>query len=149
MSELIRPAGSAEGEYQLLEHTADMGIEARAATLDALFVGAARGLQEVLFDQACPTDGDHRLQVELQAEDAEELLVAWLGEILFMVEQRGFCPAFFLIEEIDRQRLKGSVVGRYQQEGCRPQREVKAVTYHLLRVLHRDNRWQAQVYLDL
>lgn len=149
MPELIGPEDSAAGDYRLLEHTADMGIEAWADTLDALFIAAARGLQEILFGQGCTTEGHLQLRVELQAGDEEELLVAWLGEILFLVEQRSFCPAFFVIDEIGRQSLKGSLVGRYQQEGFRPLREVKAVTYHLLRVLHRDNRWQARVYLDL
>lgn len=149
MSELVHAENAAAGNYRLLEHTADMGIEARADTLDALFIAAARGLKEILFGQDCPTKGDQSLTLELQAGDIEELLVVWLGEILFLVEQRGFCPAFFVIEEIEPQSLKGSVFGRFQQEESRPLREVKAVTYHLLRVLHRDNRWQAQVYLDL
>lgn len=149
MLELIRQEDSAAGDYRLLEHTADMGIEAWANSLDALFIASARGLQEVLFGQTGSTQGQQQLKVELQAGDEEELLVAWLGEILFLVEQRGICPAFFVIEEIGRQNLKGSVVGRYQQEGSRPLREVKAVTYHLLRVLRQDNRWQARVYLDL
>lgn len=149
MPELIRREDSAAGDFRLLEHTADMGIEARADTLDALFIAAARGLQEILFGQDCPTKGDQSLKLELEAGDVEELLVVWLGEILFLVEQRGFCPAFFVIEEIGPQSLTGSVFGRFQQEECRPLREVKAVTYHLLRVLRQDNRWQARVYLDL
>jgi SHS2 domain-containing protein len=149
MPELIVPQGSTAGGYRLLEHTADMGIEAWADSLDALFIAAARGLQEILFGQAGSAEGHRQLKVELQAEDEEELLVAWLGEVLFLVQQRGFCPAFFVIEEIGRQKLKGSLVGGYQQEGSGPLREVKAITYHLLRVLHRDNRWQARVYLDL
>ncbi|APG28185.1 hypothetical protein A7E78_10205 [Syntrophotalea acetylenivorans] len=149
MPKLIVPQDSTAGGYRLLEHTADMGIEAWADSLDALFIAAARGLQEILFGPNGLPVGHQQLKVELQAGDEEELLVAWLGEILFLVEQRGFCPVFFVIEEIGRQTLKGSVVGRYQQEGTSPLREVKAVTYHLLRVLHRDNRWQARVYLDL
>lgn len=149
MPELEVPKDSTAGDYRLLEHTADMGIEAWADSLDALFIAAARGLQEILFGTIGSAEGQQQLKIELQAGDEEELLVAWLGEILFLVEQRGFYPAFFVIEEIGRQKLKSSVVGRYQQEGTGPLREVKAVTYHLLRVVHRDNRWQARVYLDL
>ncbi len=149
MPDLMGSQDSALGDYRLLEHTADMGIEAWADTLDALFIGAARGLQEVLFGQADLMEGQQSLQVQLQAGNEEELLVAWLGEILFLVEQRGFCPALFHIEEIGPHSLKGSVVGRYQQQDCRPLREVKAVTYHLLRVFHQQSGWQARVYLDL
>ena len=149
MAEVVEPKDSTAGDYRLLEHTADMGIEAWADSLDALFIAAARGLQEVLFGSAGSSEGQQQLTVDLEAGDEEELLVAWLGEILYLVEQRSFCPAFFVIEGIERQKLKGSMVGGYQQEGSRPLREVKAVTYHLLQVLHRDNRWQARVYLDL
>ncbi len=149
MPDLMGSQDSALGDYRLLEHTADMGIEAWADTLDALFIGAARGLQEVLFGQDDLMEGQQSLQVQLQAGNEEELLVAWLGEILFFVEQRGFCPALFHIEEIGPHSLKGSVVGRYQQQDCRPLREVKAVTYHLLRVFHQQSGWQARVYLDL
>lgn len=149
MPELMGPEDSGAGDYRLLEHTADMGIEAWAGSLDTLFIAAARGLREILFGQSGSSEAHQQLKVELQAGDEEELLVAWLGEVLFLVEQRGFYPAFFLIEEIGRKNLKGSVVGRYQREGYRPLREVKAVTYHLLRVRHQDNRWTARVYLDL
>ncbi len=66
MAETHRPPDVAAG-YRLLEHTADMGIEAQAATLDALFVGAARGLLEVLFGRPYPAEERQRLEVELEA----------------------------------------------------------------------------------
>lgn len=149
MTEAVQLPGVEAGNYRLLEHTADMGIEASAATLDALFVGAAQGLQEILFGQTCPVKVVMQLKIKLQAADWEELLVAWLGEILFHVDQRGFCPAGFHIEELVDHRLTASLVGEYQREELRPLREVKAVTYHRLQVLERDGGWQARVYLDL
>ena len=137
------------GNYRLLEHTADMGIEVWAATLDALFVCAARGLLEILFGRPCPVEARQQLKIELQAADWEELLVAWLGEILFLVEQRGFCPAVFHIEDLVGHRLTASLVGENQREGLSPLREVKAVTYHRLRVQKQGGGWLARVYLDL
>jgi SHS2 domain-containing protein len=137
------------GKYRLLEHTADMGIEAWATTLDALFVSAAQGLQEILFGRPCPVAARQQLNIELQAADREELLVAWLGEILFLVGQRRFCPAVFHVEELGDHRLRASLAGEYQRQGLRPLREVKAVTYHRLQVQEQDGGWQATVYLDL
>ncbi|MEZ4485708.1 MAG: archease [Syntrophotaleaceae bacterium] len=148
MAESHQPPHAA-GTYRLLEHTADMGIEAQAATLDALFVGAARGLLEVLFGQPCLAGEGQRLEVKLEAGDTEELLVAWLGEILFQVEQRRFCPAVFQFDEIGRRHLRGSITGEYQRKELVPLREVKAVTYHRLKVEQRQDGWKARVYLDL
>lgn len=135
--------------YRLLEHTADMGIEAQGATLDALFIGAACGLREVLFGQSCPVEERQRLKVALDADDTEELLVAWLGEILYLVGQRGFCPAVFKIEKIGSRSLRGAIIGEFQREGLAPLREVKAVTYHRLCVERHKGGWRARVYLDL
>jgi SHS2 domain-containing protein len=149
MNESVQPPERVTGNYRLLEHTADMGIEARAATLEALFVCAARGLQEILFGSSCLIEARQQLKIELQAADWEELLVAWLGEILFLVEQRSFCPAVFHIEDLVGHRLTASLVGEYQREGLSPLREVKAVTYHRLRVQEQGGGWQARVYLDL
>lgn len=149
MSEPVQSPEMVADHYRLLEHTADMGIEARAASLDALFVCAARGLREVLFGRACPVKAREQLKVELQAADREELLVAWLGEILFLVEQRGFFPAVFQVEELGDHLLKASLVGEYQRRGLSPLREVKAVTYHRLLVQKKGDGWQARVYLDL
>ncbi len=149
MNESVLPPEMVVGNYRLLEHTADMGIEAWATTLDALFVCAARGLLEILFGRRCPVEAQQKLKIELQAANWEELLVAWLGEILFLVEQRGFCPAVFHLEELVDHRLTVRLVGEYTREGLSPLREVKAVTYHRLLVQEQSGGWQARVYLDL
>lgn len=149
MVEVPNQPSTAGGQYRLLEHTADMGIEAQAHSLAALFICTARGLLEILFDTPCPPPGRQRLLVALQRSDVEELLVAWLGEILFLVEQRDFCPVGFHIEELEGGRLRGSVVGEFSSGEIRPVREVKAVTYHRLRVQRHEGLWKARVYLDL
>ncbi len=140
---------SAAGHYRLLEHTADMGIEAQADSLAALFIYTARGLLEILFDTPCVPGGGQRLPVTLHRADTEELLVAWLGEVLFLIEQREFCPVGFHIEELEGGRLRGSVVGEFRPGEIRPVREVKAVTYHRLSVQRHKGTWKARVYLDL
>lgn len=149
MTESVRRRDSATGDYRLLEHTADMGIEARAATLDALFVAAARGLQEIVFGRHWAAEPRQEIGVTLEGGDLEELLVAWLGEILFIMEQDCFCPAAFHIAEINGRRLKGSISGEPCREGERPLREVKAVTYHRISVRQQHEGWRAQVYVDL
>ena len=137
------------GDYRLLEHTADMGIEARGATLGELFVAAARGLQEIVFGRSCAAEPRQEICVNVEGGDLEELLVAWLGESLFIMEQHRFCPAAFHITEIDGRRLRGSISGEPCGEKQSPLREVKAVTYHRVSVRQQQRGWRAQVYVDL
>ncbi len=126
-----------------------MGLEAGGETLGELFVNAALALRTVLLGDRCLVP-DLVQEVELPGEDSEELLVAWLSEILYLLETRGLCPCAFEIDEIDGKRLRGRIRGLCVVEcAIELEREVKAVTWHRLSVSCNEGRWRARVYLDL
>lgn len=135
--------------YRLLEHTADMGIEAEGETQAALFQQMAMGLRQIITE--CP---DVRSQTEMMIEvvgmDREELLVNWLGELVFLLETRHFLPVCFEIGTIDEQRLKARVWGEtFDPARHFLEREVKAITYHQIKVESSGKGWSAQVFVDL
>jgi SHS2 domain-containing protein len=135
--------------FRLLEHTADMGIAAEGETLAALFQQAALGLRQII---TATTDIEPRQEVllEVRGQDREELLVNWLDELIFLVEQRRLLPAVFEIQSASEKRLCARIWGepldpaRHELE-----REVKAVTYHQISVERTRSGWRAQVYVDL
>lgn len=136
------------GEWRLLEHTADMGLEASADDPAGLFAAAAEALMAILG-----ADGERRpleaRTVRVGADDLGELMVNWLGEVLFLVEQ-GFVPARFEIARIGRTGLEAVIKGEFRDPGRQGlEREVKAVTYHRLQVEETDGRWRARVFVDL
>lgn len=136
------------GSFELLEHTADIGIAARGKSLEELFGAAARALMAVISQKA-PVEARQEKTVEVTGEELDELLVNWLNEILFLFES-GFFPACFEIEAAERTVLKAKVRGEAFDPGRHPiEREVKAATYHLIRVEQQGGEWHARVYLDL
>jgi SHS2 domain-containing protein len=135
--------------YQLLEHTADMGIEATGADLGELFVAAARGLREIVFGDQTSAEREEEFPIELAAGDAEELLVVWLNELLFLMHDRGVFPTGFQLGDIDSLHLRGTVYGVSNSADLEPVREVKAVTFHRLNVVRREDHWHTRVYVDL
>lgn len=136
-------------DFRLLAHTADMGIEATGNSRAEVFVAAAQGLKQMIFGDI-PVVSRQSTPVALNGDDAVELLVAWLGEILYLFEVRGLVPGEFVIHEITETSLRGEVRGEPFDPKRHPvEREVKAVTYHQLSV-ERDNQgWRARVYVDL
>jgi len=137
------------GEFRLLAHTADMGIEATGDSLAGLFVAAASGLKEIIFGDIAVASRQST-PVALTGDDAVELLVAWLGEILYLFEVRGLVPAEFVISEITENSLRGEVCGEPFDSKRHPvEREVKAITYHQLSVQQQAQGWRARVYVDL
>ncbi|HXV19947.1 MAG TPA: archease [Desulfuromonadales bacterium] len=137
------------GTHRLLEHTADMGIEASGETIEELFAQAAYGLLEIIAGTPQALCREERI-VTVEGGDAEELLVNWLNEILYLFEIRRFFPLDFEIEEVRGNRLLARVRGEPFDPQRHPvEREVKAVTYHQLRVEKTDGLWHARVYVDL
>jgi SHS2 domain-containing protein len=135
--------------YRLLEHTGDMGIEATGETLEELFAQAAYGMMEVITSLAHPSPREEKV-VEVRGGDVGELLVNWLNEILFLFDPREFFPADFEIEEAGWQKVKARIRGEPFDPNRHPiEREIKAVTYHQLKVEKSNGQWIARVYVDI
>jgi len=136
-------------DFRLLAHTADMGIEATGDSRAEVFVAAARGLRNMIFGDV-PVTPRQSAPVSLAGGNIDELLVTWLGEILYLFEVRGLVPAEFVIGEITETSLHGEVRGEPFDPKRHPvEREVKAITYHQLYVEQKAQGWRARVYVDL
>lgn len=137
------------GTHRLLEHTADMGIEVEAESLEDLFAEAALGLREVIFDGSRGWALD-TYTLEARGEDEGEMLVDFLAEVLFLVESRGLFPATIASLVIEGSSVRAGIGAEpFDSERHVVEREVKAVTFHQLRVERLGGLWRAQVYLDL
>ena len=135
------------GRFELLEHTADVGVRARGATLEEAFEQATLGLAEVLGARR-PGPGEP-VAVAVTAGDPGGLLVDWLNEVLWQHETRGHAAiAGVRVERVADGRAAGSVAF----SSTAPPADgtfVKAVTYHRLRVDRDAGGWLAEVYLDV
>jgi SHS2 domain-containing protein len=155
------------GGFELLEHTADIGIRARGASLEEVFEHATEGLAEVLgalrpggsggppgwspgesggSGEAGPGEA---VAVEVSAGDPGGLLVDWLNEVLWLREVRQAVVRGVRVERVGDGTASGEVVlaaGGPEPDGTL----VKAVTYHRLRVEpDPGGGWLAEVYLDV
>jgi SHS2 domain-containing protein len=135
--------------FETFEHTADIGLAARGRTLEELFENAAMGLVDLMVDPAGLRE-DTRLEVSVSAQDRDALLVAWLNELLYVLDARGVLPRRCRVTRISDTDLTAELWGeRVDRERHTLRRLVKAATYHGLRVANTDGRWEARVILDL
>jgi len=135
--------------FRLLEHTADIGIEAWGPTQSNLFEQAALGLRHLLVGTSQVTHNQQH-QVHLDAEDAGELLVAWLNEIIFLFETQNLIPGEFRVERTNENELRAVIHAEpYTPERHVVEHQVKAATYHQLSLEQGSDGWHARIYLDL
>jgi SHS2 domain-containing protein len=136
----------------MLDHTADAGFEVRAPTLGGLFEEALRGLLLVMFERPPERGGDER-RVSLAAPDLETLLVRWLNELAYLIQEEGFVPSGGtpgVGESPEGFSLAASLSGTgFDPEAQGWQGEVKSATFHGLAVERGEGGWMARVILDV
>lgn len=138
-----------EPAYRLIEHTADMGIEARANSPEAVLVTMACGLKELMFGDS-PVRERLQTQVSCSGEDAVEQLVAWLNEVVYWCDQDNRVPARFAVTLHEDQSLQGTIWGElFDPRRHAMERQVKSVTYHQACLTCGADGCFARVYVDL
>ena len=131
--------------YRILEHTADIGIEASAADIPSLFSEAVRATAAVILD-ADPPAGNERTSVSAGSDDPATLLAAVLSEALWHFESTSALPVAADLEVSDTTATGTFRVVRDVVVGGPA---IKAVTYHQLSVERAGDGWRACVYFDV
>ncbi len=135
--------------YKFIEHTADMGIEARGTSLAETIEEAAHGLIIMIFGEL-PVSVVVRNDIVIRAEDPVELLVSTLNEIVCQVEIGNLVPAGLNIEFLSETELRGKIPGEcFDADRHIVEREVKSVTYHRACLEEDENGFHTRVYVDL
>jgi len=135
--------------FNLIDHPADLGIEARGATMAQAFEQAAIGLMSVILDL---TSVEARLSrdVTLEASDLEHLLVKWLAEVLYLYDGEKFVSREFSVSELRQDSLRATVLGEtFVGEKHVTRLDVKAVTYHQLIVEETNTGCRVRLFLDI
>ena len=139
--------------YRFLEHTTDALVEAWGPTLERAFASAAKGLFETMINTK-KVDLKTDEQVSSSGHDELELLYNWLEELLLRFEIRTMVYSQFEIEPISRfydtLKLRAIARGeRYDGAKHEAKTEIKAVTYHLMKVERDPDQVRVRFLLDL
>ncbi|HEX2239599.1 MAG TPA: archease [Actinomycetota bacterium] len=135
------------GGYEVLEHTADVGIRARAETLEDLFREATLGLLGIT---GARSDGEGEvIPIVVHARDLGGALVDWLDEVLYLQDARDAVITEIRLETVDEEGRAAGTVSVAPRDHALEGTAVKAVTYHQLRVEPTNSGWLAEVYFDV
>lgn len=137
-----------EARYHLLDHTADMAFRLEAPSWPELLRIGTVAVGEVVLEAPADETLEPRA-LEVRGADFEDVLVAWLGESVVLLDEDLWLARDARIEEADETVARGVLLGRSLGED--PDRVIKAVTYHDLAVQPGcgTEPWRATVVLDL
>ena len=137
--------------YELFEHTADLGLRARGDDLPAVFADTGRALYAAIVARPEKVRPHRQVQFVLSGEALDLLLFDWLAELLYRFDSEGFVGSEIELTLDDSGRLEAIVSGEPLDEARHGRaREVKAITYHGLRLEQGDDGgWLAEVIVDI
>jgi len=135
--------------YQIIDHTADLGIIVEGTDEENLFIRAAYAMMDLMVKGNFSRKTVIK-DVSLQGEDFPDLMVKWLGEILYLFEGDKLIVNSIEIKSISPIKLESMLtLTSFEPEHHQVIREIKAVTYHQISVEKVNDGWQARVIFDI
>jgi SHS2 domain-containing protein len=136
-------------DFELLEHTADVGMRVRAPTLAAVIERATAGMAEIAGLWRPGAVATAEIDIGVEAGDPGAVLVDWLNEVLYTLEVRSAALRGVTVRAAGEQGAAGRLVVAQLEDVHFEGTPVKAATLHGLDVRAEGGGWVATVYLDI
>ena len=135
-------------EFEILDHTADVGIIAYGTDMKEAFANAAKALFSLITDLDDVEEVTQR-DIELTAPDRESLLINWLNELIYLFDADNLLFKKFDIIRLSQTHLKARIYGeKVDNSRHKLKIGVKAATYHMLKISRNDGV-SLQVVFDI
>ena len=141
------------GTYTQIDHTADIAVSVEGRDPEDLFRTAARAwLDTVLSDKV--TASRDRKNLTLTADSLDELLVDFLNELNYLLFAGYWISVGFdrikIVKDNETYHLGAVLIGDpLDEKQHHIQVEIKAVTYHQMRIEQKGNLLKTMVVFDI
>lgn len=148
--------------FVIIEHTADIGVTVYGKTLEELFENSAYGMFSQMTDieKVNPED---KVEVQVEGYDKESLLVNWLNELLYLPTTKRMLFSQFKIKNLNvvedlglpsKNKEQMSLTAEIRGEKINPKKhslhlEIKAATYHNLKITKTKKGYQTTIIFDV
>lgn len=135
--------------YALLEHTADIAVRVRAGDLKELFGNTALAMFDIIAGKIKEKSAKKvKIKVRQKADTLDELFVNWLNELLFLSATKELVFSDFKINKLTEKSLEATLAGE-SVKNYKIHTEIKAATYHQLKIEKSAKGWLGEVIFDV
>ena len=136
-------------KYRLIDHTADFGIQVFGADAKELFSNAALAMFDLITEVGSLKELNS-MDIKISGEDWPDLMINWLRELLFLWNGKELLVKKADITTLSENNLSAKVYfDSYDPDRHLINIEVKAVTYHQIRVESGTSGWEARIIFDV
>ena len=132
--------------YKILEHIADVRVQAFGKTKEELFLNATRGMTTILRPKLKDKKEKIKKKIKVKSVDLNSLLVDFLSEVLYQIQTNKEIYNNVKFTNFSDTNLKGELIGNKVESFGE---DIKAVTYHGLKIEKSENGFQSTILLDI
>ena len=135
--------------FEILDHTADVGIVAYGRDIEEVFCNAALALFSLITEPESIQEKSH-FNLKVSSDERDSLLVEWMNELIYCFDTKHFLFNRFDIESLTQNELKATCHGEeFDPMKHKIKRGVKAATYHMLSLDRNNDGYKARIILDI
>ncbi len=139
--------------YKFVEHTADIAVDISAISIEGLFKTSAKAWQDIILGKYKPSD-DEQLSIEIKADSLEVLLVDFLSELNYLLLTKKWIfsttKKITIVSNDDEMILKVLLKGEnFDIQKHELKAEIKAVTYHQMKIERVGNSYTTRIVFDI
>ncbi len=136
-------------DYEILDHTADICVRVYGKSLADLLRNTALAMMELITDRE-KINPSQEIEVKTRGETEEELLVHWLEEILFLHQAKKMVFRDFEAHFVSETEIQGKAFGEnIDADRHEIGLDIKAATYHNLKIEHESDKLKVDVVFDI
>jgi SHS2 domain-containing protein len=141
--------GDVKKTFEIIDHTADVGIIAHGADVKELFANAALALFSLITELES-IEAKLHLDLKVRSKHRDSLLVEWLNELIYLFDVKHILLNRFDIKTLDHNQLKATCYGEdFDPVKHKINIGVKAATYHMLKIAKDGVGYKAQIIFDI
>jgi SHS2 domain-containing protein len=136
----------ANKDYKILPHPADVRVQTFGKTKEELFLNAMLGMGTVLQPKIKDKKEKIKNKIKIKSIDLNALLVDFLSEILYLVQTNKEVYDDIKFKKFLNNNLEAELIGNKVESFGE---DIKAVTYHGLKIEKSESGFQATILLDI
>ena len=118
-------------------------------SLIELFTNSGLALFEVSCRKQFALDKTHtKIKLVLTAETLDELFINWLNELVSLSATKGLIFHDIKVTKLIDKTIEATLTGN-NIDNYKVNTEIKAATYHNLKIKEEAGKWEAEVILDV
>ncbi|MGE4357014.1 MAG: archease [Candidatus Omnitrophota bacterium] len=136
-------------KYQLISHTADLGIEVYGRSREEIFLNSAYAMFDLITDLEKVQIKD-KIELKAFSDDENELLIDWLRHLHSYYAVDEYLFRKFQILDLTAHEVRGIAEGeKFNPEIHSIKKEIKAVTYHSMGIVKEKSLYKTQIIFDV